>query len=123
MWKNHSYMALTESSRRIFIYTSRVLEIASHAGYVVQAATENNESRRGICQDALGYSGYNVTSCCSSSLLTALLVHSTDQRTNTCNKFPPGRCFVPMLPLLSKFRSAVGLRLGLIGLAYQLDRG
>lgn len=99
-----------------------VLEIASHS-YVVQAATENNESRRGICQDELGYSGCNGTSCCSSSLLTALPLHSTDQRTNTSNKFPPGRRFAPTLPLLSKFRSAVGLRLGLIGLAYQLDRG
>ena len=64
--------------------------------------------------------------CCGSSLLTALPVRSTDQRKNSCHKFPPSGCFVPTLhyaPLLSKFRVAVGLRFGLIGLAYQLYRG
>ena len=65
-------------------------------------------------------------SCCGSSLLTALPVHSTDQRKNTCHKFPPGGCFVPTrhyAQLLSKFRLAVGLRFGLIILAYQLYQG
>lgn len=38
-------------------YRTCPLEIAP-LGYVLQAATENYGTRRGVCQDELGYSGY-----------------------------------------------------------------